>query len=359
MRCTRLLLFIFVFVVLTGCDQHSPESMLEDYVDRVGNTLDLDAQSGKPYEHLQAFPDRRDRRLTTTELRTGLLETLSLADCQLLPLIAERNSSLGKVMKPSTQLSYELRFFSQLESCYRRYRSNPDTDEEFMRLLNEIYKVKAANLEAVIWNGTFTSEAMEQNFSLSKDPVPLTGNPGYGNALRALQFFHQIADNLQRFRSGQSFRLPPDLKQLEKHYFALHNSEYGGQLILSLALITHHLDQVTELLNRKLQKRPLCFKSQPTNTAKILKNILIKYYAGEVQPYIARVQRHGQDWLETINGLLTHGIMPTPPLVERYRLTMLDVQGSSTLWGEYQRAVEAHTDAWQQVLRQCGLMPGS
>ncbi len=351
---------VLLVVALSGCGRDSPEATLEDYLERVSNTVDIEPDSGNPYQHLRAFPARRDRILVLEELRAGLLESLDFSQCGLLPLIAERNSSLGKVMKPSTELSYELRFFERLEPCHRSYSAKSVVEgDDFGRLLEETFRIKSANLEKVIWNGLFTSEALERNFSLSREPIPLLGNQGYGDSLRALESLQKLIDSIDDYRHNGQFRLPAQLQNLEQRYFALHSSEYGSQLIKSLALLTHYLNLTADSLERAQQRRPLCFNKTPSAKAKILNNVFFKYYAGKVQPYMARVQREGEPWLQRINALLDPHRLPVPAGVQQYRQQMLDMSAENGLWPRYQRAIKRHTKAWQQVLTQCGMMPGS
>ncbi len=351
------LITLFILIVASGCDSNSADAVLADYAERVANTLDQDVVDDDPYRDLISFPSRRERRLDITELRTGLIETLSLSNCQLLPLIAERNSSLGKVMKPSTLLNYELRFFARLEPCYRNYRNTKYEDAEFVHLLTETYQLKSANLEATLWNGIFTSEALEKNFSLSKGSIPMTGNPGFGDSHRALKFFNNTVESIILFRNGKPFVLPRKLAKMEQHYFALDRSEYGSQLIKSLALLTYYLNKTALMLDKAQLSRPLCFSGKPTEKATILNNVLLKYYVRKVQPYMSLVQRNGQAWLKQTNLLIDSKRLPVPPAMQTYRDQVLDMENPDALWNRYQQAIKTHTEAWQRVLQQCGLMP--
>ncbi|MEH6626255.1 MAG: DUF3080 family protein [Motiliproteus sp.] len=357
MRHLARLMAPMILLIVSGCEDNSADAVLSDYVARVSNTLEQDTDNDDPYQNLVAFPPRRERHIAITELRAGLMEALSLSSCELLPLIAERNSSLGKVMKPSTLLRYELRFFERLESCYRRYQNSTSENPGFLHLLTETYQLKSANLENSLWNGIFTSEAIEGNFSLSKGPIPLAGNPGFGASLRALKFFNNLVDSTIQYRNGDPFLLPNTLPKIERHYFALHRSEYGSQLIKSLALLTYHLEKTASALNKAQLRRPLCFSGKPTEKAKILNNILIKYYAGKVQPYMSRVQRNGQAWLKQTNLLVNNERLPVPAAMQKYHAAVLDMKNPDAPWSRYQQAIKTHTHAWQTILQQCGLMP--
>ncbi len=352
----RLCLFALL-LLLPGCSKDNPQALLDDYLQRIARTLDLEiVEVDNPA--IQALPRRRERRMPTTELRAGLLETLDFSVCDLLPLIAERNSSLGKVMQPSQLLSYELRFFDRLQRCYLQNRQQPLVDVEFTELLAATYITKRSNLTAILWNGLFTSEALERNLSLSTPPIPLTGNPGYGDSLRALRVFSGYVSTLKQFQATQRFTLPDNLAGLENHYAALHHSQYGSQLFSTLRLLTHDLNRAAATLDQALDRRPICFAGKANDKARIMKNILTGMYATQVQPYLARVYREGRPWLEHLDNLAAFTQAPVSPAMAAFRQAMLNPAATEGLWDNFQRAVKAHTQAWQRLLRQCGLMPG-
>ncbi len=343
-------------VWLGGCTADSPEAVLDDYLSRVENTLDVELPRGDRLENALPLPGKRHRRLPITDLRTGVLETLDFRLCHLLPLIAERNSSLGRVMKPSTRLRYELRFFDGLSGCYLQDQAHPLKDEAFSALLARIYQTKADNLAHEVWNGIFTSESLEKNLSLSSPPLPLEGDTGHGDSVRALQALGAIQTQVRAFEPGQPFFLPPGLDTLETRYETLYHSEYGSKLFKSLALLTHYLDHTAATIEAALERRPICFGG-PTERGRILKNVFSRYYAGRVQTYLSRVHRQGGPWIEQLRAM-THdtGLVLSAPL-QHYLRQMVGKNNEEGLWGGFQKALRHHTQAWQSVLKQCNLMP--
>jgi len=348
-----------LLLTLGGCSAETPESMLEDYLQRVSNSLDHEIIV-QPAPSTLLLPKKRDRRAAVIDIRTGLLDTLDFSLCELLPLIAERNSSLGRVMQPSMTMSYELKFFARLQPCYLRDQIQPLKDQEFSDLLADTYRIKQSNLKRIVWNGIFTSEALERNLSLSADPVLLSGNPGYGDSVRALNL-------LQHYRNlttdthylDNPFERPDSLETIEQHYQALHNSRYGSELFQSLVLLTRYLNQTAATLEAAMNRRPICFSNKPTPKAKILKNVFNQYYATRVQPYMSMIQRQGQPWLSAMNRLMETSDLPLAVSIDAYRHHMINPDSNDSLWGHYQLAIKRHTKAWQDLLGQCGLMPQS
>ena len=345
-----------LLLLINGCDQHTPDAMLDDYLNRLANSLNREAapSSADTQLHIPRLPTRKQRRLEIQELRTGLLDSLELRHCGLLPLIAERNSSLGKVMRPSKLLDYELRFFAQLQPCYLRDLQAPILDEKFSSLLTQIYRSKRSGLKAVYWNAVFGSEAMERNLSLSRAALELNQNSGYSDSLRALQQLAALAP--LAITPPKPFGLPENLTQLETAYAQLHHSEYGSRLLTSLALITDTLNRATLTINAAENQRPLCPLGRSTTQAGYVHNVFQRYYGAKVQPYLARTHRQGKPWLEQLAQLAATAT-PTPEW-QSYRDLLLATESDIAVWGQFELAIRRHTHSWQQLLGSCGLMPG-
>jgi hypothetical protein len=344
---------IAVLLILSGCSPSSPQAVLEDYQQRVANVLEQELALVQPATTLP-LPSRRARQQQLAETRGGLLDTLELRHCGLLPLIAERNSSLGKVKPPSQLLSYELRFFTLLQRCYRQDQQRPLLDMEFSQQLALLYRLKQANLPGVFWNAVFTSIAIERNLSLSRPPLPLTGHPGYGDSLRALQLLNRIGAGLDP--PAQTYRQPDRLAQLEEHYEALHHSEYGSQLFTSLRLLIDTLNRTAATIEQRLAQRPLCLRGR-TPQAQYLKNVFDRYYTAKLQGYLSQVYRQGRPWLEQLNRLAV--MQPSSEAFDAFRQQMLNPEAKQGLWQQFEQALERHTQSWQRVLTECGMMPGT
>jgi len=342
-------------LLTAGCDRSSPEAMLDNYASRVGNTLDEAIEPDfETAGRIPLYPARRDRQLPLTDIRQGLVEVLALRHCNLLHLIAERNSSLGKVMAPSQQLAYEMRFFERLRSCRRRLDNAPDADPELRSQVNGIYAIKRRELPSVLWNAIYLSDEMAVNFSRGDPPLPLTGDAiGTPAAITALERL----DDLVRLASEPDWTLPEQLDAIEQPYEALNRDRFGSHWLKSLLLLTVTLDATAAGLERREARYPLCPQQRPTPDARILLNVFTKFYAGEVQPYLARVHRDGSRW-RGLHEELIHRLPATDAML-RYWDQVFAEDNPDSLWRRYNDARDRHTRAWQQVLRRCGLMPGS
>jgi len=332
--------------------------MLERYHQRLANALDQTARLDldQPLS-LPHYPKRRTRLAEVIEIRQGLFEVLNLRHCQLLPIIAERNSSLGKVKQPSQLLIYELKLYDGLRKCRSQLELKP-VDKELQQQIEGIWRIKRQNLPKVILNAIYNSEEMERNFSLSEPSLPISGEDGFTASIQALQHFQLISELAYE---QPTWQLPPFIDDLEQDYKTLYHNRYGSRWLRSMALLTTTLKQSAELIEDKLEQRPLCFKKRPTPQAKIVQNVFHKYYANQVQPYMARLDIQGKRWLEQHNLILTKLTAVLPESNQHYRKQVLSTEISSSppsLWANYTNARDRHTKAWQKLLGQCGLMPG-
>ncbi|GGK83042.1 DUF3080 family protein [Amphritea balenae] len=326
--------------------------MMETYSSRLANSLNSDKQLdlSSPLK-IPVFPRRRDRILPVKDLRQGLLEVFNLRHCRLIHLVAERNSSLGKVMPPSKQLVYEIELFIGLRDCLQQLKM-ANAEPELITQVESIFRIKSDNFEKALWNGIFISEAVERNFSLSEPALSLDGEDGFQQSVRALEVLDQIA---ALNKGNRDWTRPEALDQMEQQYQTLYNHRYGSRWLRSLYLVTQTLRFNAELIQHRLQQRPLCYNQTATSKANIVKNVFQKYYISQLQPYMARLDQQGKIWLR-INTQLINQFTVTPASTKNYYTRVIDPE-TSQLWHNYLEARNQHTKAWQNLLRQCGLMP--
>lgn len=349
----RLILAITVALLLSACSDDSPQAMLENYSNRISNALDQPAQLElSPPSNLPAFPRRRDRFQPVEDVRQGLIEVFNLRHCRLITLVAERNSSLGKVMAPSKQLAYELELYVGLRDCLRQL-IKAEAEADLISQISDILVVKQRNLPMVLWNGIYTSEAFERNFSRAEPPLPLQDTDSFISDSVALQTLIKLAA-LQNDTSD--WAVPAELETLENHYQALYNNRFGSRWLHSVSLLSETLNHTADVIEQRLQRRPLCFNGRSNPKATIVKNVFTKYYAGELQPYMARVDQQGRRWLALNNRLLSQ-FSRVPTAMQRYQQQALSLEDSDSVWQQYIQARNRHTKSWQTLLGQCGLMP--
>jgi len=341
---------------LSGCENDQPEDVLDNYTSRLSRVLDVQHELPSAPD-IPVFPNRRDRIIATLEIREGLLDVLKLKQCNLLPLIAERNSSLGKVYSASQKLVYELKFYVAIRNCLDDLKNDQQADSKLLKQVTEIYQTKHANLPAEIWNGVYTSKELERNFSIGEAPLPLQADGTSASMLEAYTALTSLAD---LSADETPWSLPDFVLNIELIYEQLHRNRSGAKILTSLKLVTQYLNHASNLIEHHLAQKPICFNGKINQKAKILQNVFYKYYAAEFQPYLVHVHKTAQAWLDLNNNfianLTTQGLV-LQPTVTAYQRRIIARNSELSLWSEYEASRTRHIKAWQTILKQCGMMP--
>lgn len=351
-----LLIILVVAILISGCAEPTAESMLRDYTQRVSNAIDYPIEFNVSQASYPSLPPRRDRRVELTPLREGVFDVLRLRHCDLLPLIAERNSNLGRVMTPSQVLQYELRFLPAIQACEETLSHRSQQEEALKPLLQRVQEIrqhKEDQLPLVIWNAIYTSPEMEQQFSRSSYPFDLMSKGLINQVQQTLDPFLVIAKvaNTPFNELDHEF-----IASIEDFYEQLYRTEVGSQWLRSTALLTEAMHAVADGIEQRIAERPICFNQQPNNQARIIQNVFRNFYASEFQPYLATTDRLGQRWVSIHMELLE--TLPIPSSAEEYFLSIFDINHTGGFLQDYEQAKSRHITAWQNLLDHCGLMAG-
>lgn len=348
---------LLMLALVAGCDARDPATgMLLDYRARVARVLEIDADD-LVVPQLSAWPRPRRRTLAVPAEHADLLEFLDLQQCRLGPLIGERSSALGRVKQPSQLLRYELAFLQRAQDCLADPARRSDVDPDTVALLDGILADKRARLGAVVWNATLGDPALAANLALDVAPLAPATVAGAGRETTgALLRWASIAED--------AGRTPVALDDWEVPWASIDRSRFGGRARRSVALLTVVLGQVADWLEARARTRPICPQHVATPRAQILSNVFAHYYAGRVQPYLADVSGEAGRWLDALAALRAAQRVTPPAGFETGAAPLLSHVGASGAgrgaeWDRFVAARDRHTRAWQQVLEQCAMAPGS
>ena len=330
--------------MLSACQSpDSPESMLDNYLYRLRNSLQIDEplMGGQPslQQGLPAYPRRRDLLHAIPPSSINILAFLRLSSCDLQRHIGQRNSSLGSLMKGSQRLIYEYEFIRLAEKCLLHMGKRDPLYAELQAVLKDKY----AQLPKQKWNAIAASEEFSRLFSLGSQAfsrVTIKENP--------VELYTAI-DTLQRF-SAEKIN---DAGQVETAYSVLASSKYFGELRLSMRLLVRYMLVADRLLDNRSNVKPLCFAGKPNKQSAIVKTVFLTFYIGEVQPYIAKVNQQAKKVFEHMDNLVSP--LVSVPAFDRFWLNVYT--GEDSEWQQFNQAIDRHTKKWQQLLGQCGLLP--
>ncbi|PKM26004.1 MAG: DUF3080 domain-containing protein [Gammaproteobacteria bacterium HGW-Gammaproteobacteria-13] len=344
----RLLLLLTALCLCACTPADDGLALQADYLQRLSNALNVEPATAFDANELTRYrlPARRERLIDIAELRISLLDLLvDVRRCPALQQqISQRNNSLGKQLTPSSRLAYEGDLLRALDACSAHLRSQEQ--QPLRNTLEQLAQEKRAQLPGVFWNALNASPEVERYLRFAERPLP----PNADEDSAALDALAQLAS----IGSALPAALPPSAEQLDPLLFALHASDQGGQLISSLASLTHSLNQGSDMLQSRQQGRPLCPTGQATQGARIAQNIFVKYYAGSLQPYLAQVDQRGQLWSSSLRNLSS--VAQIPQATRQYLHSLSGPEAS--LWADFQQATARHVRSWQELLNSCGLAPG-
>ena len=256
---------------------------------------------------LRPYPGNAALRRPLPDLRTGLLNYLGLRHCDLMSLVSERNSALGKLRSASLRLDYELTFIERGQRC-----------------------LNGAALE-------------------DPDPITPRSPPASAKAL-GLEALGGLASAGRALRESP----PPDaLPDLERHLATLAGGAAGGAVLREIAAARVALGQALGMLE-SLDEDSLCPRGRASQRARYLRNLLDSVYGQEVQPYLAELDRRQRRLGERLRALRAAS-SGTNPALDRWLDHYFGPRGQSA---RLDQALRAHTERWQTVLGACGLMPG-
>ncbi len=345
--CHKKIGCIAFFIFVAGCGSpKSAESIFDNYVDRLSNSLDVDRADYDANSSLIRYPLHRELLFTTAPTKINLLDFLKLSSCDLQRHIGQRNSGLGRVMEPSQRLIYEYKFIELGEACLKTL----DVNSELYSLLKDSLVIKQQQLAMVRWNAVFASDEFSVLFSLSTEPldveeVMLQPNELYG-----------ALDDIYKYSNAIVLSKYDEIA-LEQAFSVVVSSKRIGEIRHSIKLARRFLAEADVLLTSRLSSRPLCFNETPNQKFDIVQTVFLKFYINEIQPYIARLHQQSEplfNRIERLNDYLNNDKRMSADFDNFWDIVFLN---ESSEWKLFNAAIKEHTKNWQRLLIQCGRLP--
>lgn len=330
---------LMVLLGLNACSD-SVTSQMDDYAKR------LERLSGeqRPAVTLLTSPEQprvNQLRIHLPELSISFADSFRLNHCRLSQLIAERNSSLGKVMSPANQLYYEIDVTHALKECLAapvKLSNTLRTD------LEQALIQKEASLPFAVHNFLTTDEIWRSNFRFGRNNLPLSEADGYTHSLAALSYFAHTLKLLMADPHHQDL----DLSQWHKHVETLGQARFLSEYWRTLANVPITLASLTQLLAVTTKNIPCSNLARPQE-ADYLYNVMLNVYIAKLQPAFARWVHYGQQLEPVIDELVsfTQG--------EAWTNYVQQLNDGKT--DALERHTREHAEQWQALLKKCRLSP--
>ncbi len=277
-RCLlRCCLLLIVVAVQSACTPY-PESLLSDYQARLHRVLPQ-AQFTESLNKaaLPALPQVRELTQSLPAATIDLTDMLALDVCDLETLIAERNSSLGKVQTDAGLLHYELRLLDKLGLCLTTPALANQLDTELIAKLQQIFLQKQQQLPAVFANLLSRDQTLRQQLAGSQRGVA-SEQGGSSETLQALQQLNKLRQLVQK----QDYQAASQI-DINQALGVLHQTQLIADLQHSLRLSQQFFLQLNTAL-ATLSNTELCQADRS-----IRDNLLTQIFIGRVQAELARV----------------------------------------------------------------------
>ncbi|WP_167855903.1 DUF3080 family protein [Natronospirillum operosum] len=337
-RLFMLLVLFLCLLALVGCSQ-SASDLHDDYLSRLSNVLDVATVAPEPVSP-QSAPRSRELQLDIPDIRVTPLSYWNLRHCELFRLISERNSILGRVAAPSSVWRYEARVLHAIQEC----SEHEDTREDQQQQLADWAEEKEKAWPRATWNGTIASPEVRQIWSAAYS--------GWGpDNLPSLSTLHNDLQTLAAWADTWPHADIADETTFSNLYQRLGQHSSGGQWRRSVQISQAGLDAANQMLASAVEANRLCPAGTLTRSGEHAQNVLMLVFIGEVQPYLAALNRRGEQLLGDFSALTT----ATTVEHEAWEDFMAELRGElDTL----QQTTREHAELWGELLDQCGLSVG-
>ncbi|MGJ8682267.1 DUF3080 family protein [Paraglaciecola sp.] len=327
----KIIAVILVGYFCSSCSKNaSLVDKLDDYQARLSNVLSVENQLISTIV-LAPYPTKSGLTLPIHETKIKLFEFYKLKHCRLYSIIAQRNTTLGKVQLPSTRYLYESELIQAINECI-----NATRDEQLVNKLNRWLKTKKQNYPYV-W-GHMIQQGNEFKYGLSSNQNHIKGDETDGLAV-TLNALHYLL-NIQHSQIKQSQILENHLQQFQ--HYAL-----PAKLWLSQKVLSQHLRKSTHFLIKNSEGL-ICDKPKDKIKIEYLTNIFYRYFIKEIQPIASKVNQYHYQ-LEPIFTQLVQ----LEHLSKAFKLYIKQYNELGIV--EYQDAISRHIQFWQNLQKRCNI----
>lgn len=324
--------------LLAACVDSS-QSSIKEYIKRVANVLELDL----PSENQSPFTFPRLSQLTVYQPKSELSirEFMSMRQCKLHSIIADKNSQMGKVAPVSQVLFNDLAILQNGPDCVEQLRLNDQL--ALANKLDDYLNQKSQVIETIAWHAIFGSSENAKFWSVSNQvenyPYELIVDPAESIRI-LLAFIEDIKNNRYLISAERESAIEQSLQALS---FA-----DGGLLLQRLLEIDMGLAMANSLIQQGIDN-PVCFANRPNQKANYLKNVVLKFFIGQVQPDLVDLLKRYQQLMPSYLEIEESLSSVTPATYRQW-------QGErQQLFEQARTSAKRHVEKLLVVFAQCGL----
>ncbi|MCW8108787.1 DUF3080 domain-containing protein [Alteromonas ponticola] len=319
---------------LLSCSyQPTLETTLDDYQQRLQRVLNIEVVTPvrSPELHLPDLPDNPE---AIQQLNINLIDFNRLNECEVSSLIAERNTTLGKVQPLSQRFIYEAKLLTLLERCEL---SLALTDAGLSKRVGEIFRIKQAQFSALWALLIQKSDEMKVALSVSNASLVTRSTHSEMNSVVALSYLDSLKDK----------PLEVVNKEVEASLATLYLSRLPAKLWRTQMVLTRQLTNITQLVSTELEELD-CSKTTDFSKAEILRNVFQLFFIQQIQPIGSELNHYQYQLLPIWERWITDKHL-SPPFKQYLRKHTQDG------FSHYKTAMHEHVLMWQNFFKQCGM----
>jgi hypothetical protein len=335
LNCFKLFLTGLICLLVACKPSQQLADDLKTYQQRMASVLEQ-PDVGYNNVHLPAYPALSELRQDQPETTIKLAEFYQLQHCQLATIIAQRNTTLGKLQLPSTRFMYEKTVITSLVDCIAQTQ-----DEKLKIKLQTWINFKSQSL-IIAWADMLqTSTEVKQGLSSNIGFIIGDERDGLSETLLALTFLEQILHSPSI-----------DSNELETHLHNIAKSSLLANLWRSQILLKENLENTTYWLQQqKLAEKCRTANTKTKQNLSYLLNVFQLYFIEKIQVVASQVNNYHYQISPKLESLLKH-----PELSPAFKHYIQ--QQHYQHFTDYQFAMKEHIDYWQNIFSQCQIKPG-
>lgn len=343
----------FLMVLMQGCQPRpEAEQQFETYAKRLSNVMRVPQPEFTSLSYADIAPTNTYTIAGMNLYRTPLPEvtssppttnqTLSLREFQQLPdcrdlkaIIAQQNSSLGRVQSPSQRYLYQITVINLLKKCAQNTNNKDGSNQQFNQLLH----IKISDLINHRHWFFKTEPAIRRSFQPSVSLL----KPNWKKHQQTINAWQQLAaspHDLTQFPTNvenTKHQLNSALQQLESNPFItpLYNTLnwYTFQLMQLNQWLTMHVNQET------------CDTSTSQKRVEYLSNILRLFFINEIQDKGTHLTYIHYRLHPILKKIYTNSAKQA----EFHQI----VHNQQIIFERYQEALKSHTLIWSRLFKRC------
>lgn len=327
------LLCIALIVCVTGCGEYRKiANDLDAYADRLQSYTGI-ALVEVDFSYQLHPPAKSSFKQDVADISINLREFYALNECALNQLVAQRNTTLGKIQLPSARFAYESRLLVELKKCAQNLEGNADKSTIVDKL--NLWTSDKQNQLPIAWANLVTQS--------SEVYTHITAANGFisGNASDNFQATKQAI----RFLLNSETEHPVSLAELELHLQQLSNSPLLARKWRTQLLLTQKLNYVSPLLQEYLSKNQ-CETLQDKESIEIMQNIFRKLFAETIQPLAAELNKYHYQ----LSPLIEKFVL-SPHFTESFGAYL--TKHNDISYQAYTESMRTHITLWQKVFVHC------